>query len=312
MMHQNFFRDNPTLYVITPYFNPCKFKSRYRLYKRFRDYMAQFPNVKLFTVECAFRDHEFEVTDPTNPFHLQVRTDAMLWHKERMINLAMAQLPSDWKYVAWIDGDIEFINKNWAQETIHNLQYFKFLQMFTHCADLGPNEELLKKHTGTVYAFLNGLNGDSKKYDTFHPGFCWAATRQGINEIGRLLDISILGAADRQMALACFNRVHESLPGNISPGYKEQVIQWQDRAYKYLLGRTGYLNGTIIHYWHGKKVDRKYADRWQILTRHHFDPEFDLKNDSNGMLQFEGNKPLMELEILQYFKARNEDSIDLE
>jgi hypothetical protein len=72
------------------------------------------------------------------------------------------------------------------------------------------------------------------------------------------------------------------------------------------------MPGTIVHSWHGKKFDRRYQDRWKILVKHQFDPEFDLKLDSYGMYQFSGNKPGMEQDIRNYFKARNEDSIDLE
>jgi len=28
-------------------------------------------------------------------------------------------LPRDWRYVAWIDADVHFLNRDWAQETLH-------------------------------------------------------------------------------------------------------------------------------------------------------------------------------------------------
>ena len=73
------------LYGITVIFNPHGFKSRINLYKDFAPYV-EWCGVKLLTVEIAFSDRDFEVTDADNPWHLQLRTNDVLWHKERALN----------------------------------------------------------------------------------------------------------------------------------------------------------------------------------------------------------------------------------
>src|SRR5260370_9227096 len=82
---------NKNFYVITPIFNPHGYKSRARLYRSFAKHM-ECSGAKLFTVEAAFGDHAYEVTDKDNPFHLQLRTNQVLWHKDRMINLEESRL----------------------------------------------------------------------------------------------------------------------------------------------------------------------------------------------------------------------------
>ncbi len=76
---------------------------------------------------------------------------------------------------------------------------------------------------------------------------------------------------------------------------------------KHVKKRIGYVPGTIEHSWHGKKEDRKYNDRWDILRRNHFDPDTDIKYNAYGVIEFTGNKPRMEHEIDRYFRSRRED-----
>ena len=74
---------------------------------------------------------------------------------------------------------------------------------------------------------------------------------------------------------------------------------------------VGYLPGTIHHYWHGKKVDRKYLDRWEILLRNNFDPDVDISYNDRGIINLTGNKPQLRDQLRMYFQQRNEDSTDV-
>jgi hypothetical protein len=106
--------------------------------------------------------------------------------------------------------------------------------------------------------------------------------------------------------------VENSYPKDISAGYSEQLELWQHRCKLYIRKNVGYMPGALLHYWHGKKVDRRYKDRWKILVKHKYDPEFDIKLDTQGLYQFTEKKPGLEQDIRKYFQARNEDSIDME
>lgn len=300
-----------TLYVVTTVFNPWRYRSRIKLYREFEKYVKD-AGAKLITVELALGARDFVVTEPNNPFHVQLTTKAELWHKERMTNLGIQRLPPDWKYVAWVDADITFARPDWVHETVQLLQHYPVIQMFSQAIDLTPNYEVLKIHTGMIYAHYEGIMTDpTGRYEKFHPGFAWAARRDAINDLGGLCDIAILGSADRHMALSFLERVEKSYPKGISKGYFEQLQLWQNRAKTYIKKNVGYMPGAILHYWHGKKVDRRYKDRWKILIKHKYDPEFDLKFDSQGLYHFTERCPELEHDIRKYFRARNEDSIDL-
>lgn len=301
-----------TLYVVTAVFNPHRYKTRIKLYKDFEKYVND-SGAKLLTVELVYGDRDFVVTQEDNSFHLQLRTNTELWHKERMLNLGIQNLPKNWKYVAWVDADVVFARPDWVHETIQLLQHFPVIQMFSQAVDLTPKYEILKTHTGMLYAYYEGkMDDNTGTYERYHPGFAWAARRDALNMLGGLLDIPILGSADRHMALSLIEKVKDSYPKDISVGYCEQLEMWENRCKHYIHKNVSYMPGVLLHQWHGKKVDRRYKDRWKILVKHKYDPEFDIKLDTQGLYQFTERNPYLEQDIRKYFQARNEDSIDID
>lgn len=313
------------LHVISVISNPMRFKSRYRLYREF-DARMRDAGVTHHTVELLFGDRPCEVTEPTLGNHLQVQSFEELWFKENLLNLGIASLPADWEYVAWIDADVSFANPNWAAETLHQLQHHMLVQLFSHAVDLGPRNEVLQTNAGFVYMYhQNGYNpprghgytpayGDPKRNIFWHPGFAWAARREAIDHLGQLIDFAILGSADHHMAMALIGQAGRSIHKGVSRAYRDQVLDWQDRAERHIQRDIGFVEGALWHYWHGKKADRKYVDRWQILVESQFDPRTDLKRDWQGLwqLRVEGPRQIrLRDRIRAYFRARNEDSIDV-
>jgi hypothetical protein len=258
------------------------------------------------------------VTDHSNPKHIQFRTDQELWHKERMINEAVKRLPRDWQYCAWIDADVTFVNPDWAHETIQQLQHYQIVQLFTHAIDIGPNMQPIETFEGFAYShqlgrdfpLLNGVRskGAYAKGRYWHPGYGWAYRREAWENLNGMLDINIVGGGDHQMAYALIGGVDNTIPAGSTPEYARAVHHWGDRS-QWIKGDIGAVPGTLMHHYHGKKVNRGYNDRWKILTSNKFNPYRDLKNDQSGMLKFSGQKPKLRDDLRAYFRARNEDDI---
>lgn len=312
--------DTSKLWVIAVISNPVRYQSRIDLFNAFKRRMDA-AGVNLVVVEMAFGDRFFTVTDSTNPRHVQLRSEHELWHKENMIRAGIERLPWNWEYVAWIDADITFMrdpedSTGWVTETVHQLQHYHVVQMFQHAIDLGPNGETLKVHNGFAYNYLRGVQDvDSKGYGygyVGHPGYAWACTRHAWDSIGGIQDAAILGAGDHHFALSLIGRVEASFPPKISQGYRDPWLQTQLLAEKFLARDIGCVPGSIVHHWHGKKKDRKYVERWEILTSNDFDPRWDLRRDYQGLWQLAGNKIKLRDQIRGYMRARNEDSVDLE
>ena len=309
------------LHVVTAISNSPRYRARAANYKVFEK-RALDAGAILWTAEAAFGDRPFEVTTPQNPQHIQVRTFDEIWHKEALLNLAISRLPEDWEYVAWVDSDVLFTRPDWVEETVHQLQHYMWIQMFSHCQDVGPDYRLIAdKHGGeSLPSFMHQYVkhgrttwGDWQSYYSKyqgHTGYAWAARREALEETGGLIDRALLGSADHHMARGLVGDVMNSINPNMTESFKHFMLEWQDRA-KALKMDVGYMPGLITHHWHGRKKQRGYLDRWKILVNNKYNPYEDIKLNPNGIYALKGNKPRMRDQIRQYFTLRNEDSIDV-
>lgn len=272
--------------------------------------------VNLHTIELQTGDRPFAITDACNPHHIQVRNWDILWHKENLLNIAISKLPCDWETVAWIDADVEFVRRDWVEETLHQLQIYQVVQMFETAIDLGPTGQTLAVHKSFMSEYIKGGSfHPESQYHEKHPGFCFAARREAIDGMGGLYERAILGAGDRHMALAFIGKLDQSLVKGMHGAYVRDLKRFEERCEKTIRRDVGFVPGTILHYWHGKKKDRRYFDRWKVLIKNHYHPHFDIKKDSYGVFNFhdDGSYRFLRLrdEIRHYMSQRNEDSTDL-
>ena len=301
------------LYVITCVFNPFKYKSRYDLYNKFKKYVEDSGAI-LYTIELSFDDNEFMVTSPDDPRNVQLNVSEPLWYKENLLNILMHRLPSNWRYMAWIDADVAFYRPDWVDATISELQHHKVIQMFTHAEDLNKSYESFQTHIGFVYAYNNKLFIDDSLTMAHegvkgkgHPGYAWAATREAIDNLGGLLDFPILGSADNHMSHALIGKIQNTFYNGMTDNYKNMLLEYQRRCLKYVGDNIGYLKTTLVHYWHGSKKNRGYNTRWKILAENKFDPMYDLKKNSQGLYVITDDKPKLKNQIVKYFGSREED-----
>lgn len=306
------------LHVIAVVSNPIRFASRYRLYREFQERMLGNPAVVLHTVELAYGHRPFEITKEGVPNEYQFRSHEELWHKENLINLGIQRLPASAEYIAWVDADVNFVRPDWAEETVQQLQHYKVVQMFTHATDLGPQYQPLHQHLGYIYAWQNGMKPSPrycKPYGpgglVFHPGFAWACRRDVLDNVGQLIDFSILGSGDTHMAGALTNVVEKTFHKGISSDYKKALLNYQRLCDNYVRQKVGCVETLLVHYWHGKKRDRGYGERWQVLSDAKYSPYTDLIRDSHGLIRLTSEKRELRDGIMRYFRTRNEDSIDL-
>jgi hypothetical protein len=296
--------DEEPLYVILPYFNFCGFKSRRRLFIDFVERNKDLKGVR-FVVSEVLGSAPLPKLSVWK--HIKTSTKCQVWLKESIINMASTHLPKDWKYLAWIDADILFLNQNWVQDTKEILEYYDIAQLFQTAVNMGPRGEAMK--TDKSFGYMHSRSGTpytaSDKYGFWHPGYAWACTRSAWGKMGCLLDWAILGSADRHMALAWIGQVETSCPGNVHTNYTKMLLEFQKKC-KGL--RIGNIDGTILHEWHGRLEDRKYKERWDILTRHQFDPLSDLGLSKDGIIQLVKNGVRMQVELDSYFLGRKEDS----
>ena len=293
------------LYVILPYFNFCGFKRRRSL---FIDFVKQIQGEKEIRIVVSEALGPDPLPNMGTFHHFAFETDSPIWLKENLINMAIRRLPKDWKYMAWIDADITFLNQNWVHDTIAELKSYDIVQMFQTCVNLGSKNEALKIDKG--FGYMHRDSGTpyvvSARYGFWHPGYAWACTRKAWLQMDGLIEWAILGSGDRHMSLAWIGRVKDSAPGTIHPTYRAWLEEYECMC-KGL--EVSYVEGTILHHWHGRLEDRKYRERWDILTKNKFNPMTDIGQTDSGLVQLSNSGRRFEKELVEYFVGRREDYV---
>ena len=319
--------NSETLHIISVVFNPSGYNSRVNLYNEYRERIEKLKGVKLYTVECLFEGQSPTVAN--RPQDTVVRAQQKLWLKENLINIGVRKLPKDWKYMAWVDGDIEFHQTNVARKTISALKVNPIVQMWKDAHFLGPSKEVLETCTSFGYFAQNNLSIDTGKFhkEYPHPGFAWAMTRSAFENIGGLPEFSIVGSGDNHFAYGLIGRVMDSIPPQslqfISDNYKTKLFEFQENvsrnvwgqspSFKNLRSGPGFVDTTISHHWHGDWKDRNYVKRWECLKATNgfrsilFQPDTDLHHNKAGVLQLSNTVFIPSIE--RYFDKRKEDGM---
>lgn len=319
----------PDLWVISCHFNPCKYKNRRINYNHFAKNLRQ-QGVPLLVVELCYQDGQNDLDPSTADIYVQVVESDVLWAKERLLNIALENLPATCTKVCWVDADILFKNANWAICCSEMLEEYPVVQPYDFSVFLGPHDTPARKiskykdyisfaHYYRVYGPPNQKRGlDVTKS---HPGYAWAARRETLNQLGGFYDKCILGQGDLVMALGFAHNLKRD--GPLPPGPQEFPFAWklklgpkltangriwQQRAAEIVQGEMGCLDGTVYHLWHGEPKDRMYNHRNQFIAD--FDPDTDIMlNPKTSLWQWtrSAKQRKMDKKCEMYFKLRNED-----
>jgi len=302
------------LWVITCYFNPCRYKTKRKNFDLFLAGMKKV-GANVLTVELAFADEEFEL-EPGDGV-LQLRGNGVMWQKERLLNIAAAALPKSCTKIAWLDNDVLFENPHWLRLTSIALDQLYVVQPFSHVVRLPQGHtsfrgegESYESH-GSTFARDPAIARTGEFHEHGHTGFAWAARRELFDELG-LYDACLTCSGDHLMSHAfvggmikspCISRV-------IGPkrAYLEHFFTWAVATRDLVRGRVGAIRGNLLHLWHGDLVNRKYSELNQQFKEFDFDPEKHLTRDASGLWEWSDEAPEeMRNWAVELFWMRRED-----
>ena len=128
------------LWGITTYFNPAGYLNKLEHLRLFSERVRK-QGLKLLIVELAFGDAPYALEESLADRIIRLRSNSILWQKERLLNIAIEQLPGICDKVAWIDADILFENDDWVEETTQLLQEYVVVQPYDKSWSLSPESE---------------------------------------------------------------------------------------------------------------------------------------------------------------------------
>ena len=264
-------------------------------------------------MELSFDGH-FELTQDDADILIQVSGGAVLWQKERLLNVAIKSVPQVASNIAWLDCDVTFQSTNWIHEAELKLSEANIVQLYSELVDLGPEgyqsttEQLRPSGHGVISLGLSQQNaGTSEDVRFTLPGLAWAARRDILEEHG-LYDAMIVGSGDTSMFHAMYGEFdYEVQRRRLSRAHQEHYLKWARPFYTAVGGKVSHVPGMIYHLWHGRFINRDYLGRHRLLAGFDFDPDIDLRIGANGAWQWARPRPDLEVFLKKYFLNRAED-----
>jgi hypothetical protein len=271
------------VWAITSYFNSARYKRRLSNYRLFRANLR----IPLVAVELSF-DGRFELSEGDADILIQMSGGAVLWQKERLLNVANRRLDE-----------------------------FDAAQLFSNAVHIG-SEDLGRAQFGadgrksvpSIVALSDARKAILVKSNenNYQSGFAWAAKRRILEEYG-FYDAAIVGGGDCMMVGAALGQ-HDGIAArfSLSKLRRQHYFNWAIPFYESVRDRVGLVSGTIYHLSHGDLQNRRYGDRHTSLAAFNFDPDLDLRIGAQGAWEWARPRPELELFLKNYFIARAEDA----
>jgi glycosyltransferase involved in cell wall biosynthesis len=307
---------NGELWGISAYFNPVGYQNKIENAKLFSERVRS-QGLKLLIVEVASEEGAFALDGRVADRMIRVKSSAVLWQKERLLNIALDHLPDACDKVAWLDADILFENPQWVAETSRLLNEYVAVQPYDiawwlphglrHCPPDSSADSLELATRGLAY--INTLAPETRE-EIGHIGFAWAM-RRSVLQKHRFYDRLILGYGDFAMCWAMYGDQLGSSASKFVNDLPQPLIddltRWKNECYEEIRGSVFFCGGRVFHLWHGKFKDRKYSERLKILKAAEFNPNQDIALDENLCWRWNTDKPDLHREVRGYFRTRQED-----
>lgn len=295
------------VWAITSYFpldDPAGVRRRLAAFREFRKRLQ----APLVAVEFSPDGSRFDLADEDAEILLQVRGGAVLWQKERLLNLGLSVLPPSCDTVAWIDCDVVIERDDWPQAARRGAMDAGLVHLFRtlHFLDEGEEPGATPGSRESIWydSAVAGAAGVRSPGARRTPGFAWAARRELLERHG-LYDALVLGGADRAIFYAGCGQAPVVLrAGFMGARHADHYLRWADGFFQDVNRRFAFVETSAYHLWHGDLASRNYRGRYQGFQRFEFDPDVDLAPGASGAWEWGSEKSALHQWVRDYFDHR--------
>jgi hypothetical protein len=264
---------NKTAYIF-PFF---WIKPNRLLVDAFNKCKVQFPEDDVYVIELSYTG-DFYIDESERFIRLTGdRKSNMLWQKERLLNIALANISDEYTNIVWLDGDVIFSIDNIGDAITKALETHHVVQLFTEADMLESDGSIYKSSPSYGYMEPHG-----------HCGYAWAIRRDTLDSIGGFFDSHPFGSNDSVMAEVFSKHISRYRLDELSrlPGLSYKYYKYKQRVDAVIDGDIGFIDNKISHLYHGDYKKRKYLSRNDVLFKYGFDPVEEIRIDDDGLYEW--------------------------
>ena len=259
-------------------------------------------NIPTYTIEMYTNTPE--INDA-----IHVKTDIIIFQKERLCYVLEKHIPSNFKKLIFIDTDLVFDNINWYTEVSNKLDSVNIVQPFSNAIWLDITyKKIMKERIPIVFSIKFGIMNNPGTLGGYHPGFAWGFQRAWYRKYG-FYQYGILGGGDAFSSTAWINKIYDNMFPDNRLKYIKPFIPSLNEYSKSIKETPSicYVKGNVYHLWHGDNKNRQY-NRRRLITNSLDDIRDILKVDKSGIFALKDHS--YKSKILKYFKNRDDDGLE--
>jgi hypothetical protein len=233
---------------------------------------------------------------------LWLETDSVLFYKENLYNV-MYSKNRTFKKICFMDADVIFDLQSWYDEASKLLDHYDLVQPFDTCKWFDENKKT--NDTGQIASTVAISQKINFVQAYYHPGFAWCFKSKVFEQMNGFYDWVTMGEGD-----ICLANSFVSDKDATSLSFKDSdLYRAYARKLKELKLKIGFLkSNTAYHLYHGKLLNRRYEERYKFISSAiHENPKKYLAKDPDGLIHWK-NPSSFNQKIIDYFRARKEDS----
>lgn len=285
---------NNTLYIVACIYNYKNDPLIYKVYGDFINRLKLVEGIEVYTAECLLPQQNRSTISHLNDKHFIYRISNPFINTHNLQNTVIKQLPNDWKYVIYLDSDIEFTNADWVEKTIEALNKYSIINPFTHATRMNINnvKGLRLRSFGYMFDKMSGTLSDKCNegyfYDDFGgwwPGYAIAINREYYDNVGGLFDKTISGKNDIVTFNCAVDSINTLTKLKKSKEFFKVISEYRDvlKNFKQFKG-VGFADNEIIHHYHGNYDNRNYDFMDSLYGKYEFNPKIDYTELPSGIL----------------------------
>jgi hypothetical protein len=240
---------------------------------------------------------------------ITVRSSSIMFHKEKLLERLVREVPESYTKLCAIDCDIVFQRPDWYDTVSAALDVMPVVQPYDRCFWMNAELRIPVSAHPSAAAVLSEIRALHASGETDrlkgHPGFAMAMRR----EI-RQFPWAVVGGGD-----SVFFRGVAGLVGEFANPRMRRLLEsaWKDWSAD---AKTdiGCVAGGIWHMWHGPMANRQYYDRYakfvEAVPASVRDIRDILVENADGVWEWrEDVRKEVNVMMLRYFAGRDDDAV---
>jgi hypothetical protein len=264
--------------------------------------------IPVFGVELLYPWQKPALSDAVKT--LTVRSDSVMFHKEKLVERLMREVPASYTKICYMDCDVVFHRPDWYDAVSAALDKIAVVQPFSRCYWLGPDLRTSLITRNSAAAEIDQIRsahatGGSDRLSG-NPGFAMAMQRSVQH-----FPWAIVGGGD-----AVFFRGVNGLVGEFANPRMSKLMaeSWTTWTATSGVGTAGCIEGDISHLWHGPVSGRQYYDRYAQFIKAVPASVSDIREllveNTDGVWSWKPEyKSALNKMMLHYFAGRDDDSM---